>query len=112
MITKDPIEELKRRFNAKAAENITATYLLKIGGLENGPWLTKIDSGRLEVVRYEPGQSPSPDCSISVSAEDLEMIMTGKLSAMTAALSGMLAIDGELGLAMQLVPIFFNGEAF
>lgn len=112
MISAKPIEELKKRFNSSAAQNVSATYLLQITGLEDGPWLTKIDMGKLEVLPYEHGTSPSPDCTISVSAEDLEMIMTGKLSAMTAALSGMLSIDGELGLAMQLVPIFFEGQSY
>jgi hypothetical protein len=32
------------------------------------------------------------------------------MSAMTAALSGILSVDGSLGLAMQLVPIFFEGQ--
>jgi putative sterol carrier protein len=112
VVNAEPMEELKRRFNSEAAQSLSATYLLNITGLENGPWLTRIDMGRLEVTQYEHGKSPQPDCCISVSAEDLDMIMSGKLSAMTAALSGMLSIDGELGLAMQLVPIFFEGQSF
>lgn len=109
MITTSPMEELKRRFNAKAAQNLTATYLFRINGLEGGPWLTKINCGELEVLQFEPTSNVSPDCTISVSVEDLQLIMSGKLSAMTAALSGMLSVEGELGLAMQLVPVFFNG---
>ena len=112
MVSAKPIEELKKRFNSNAAQNVSATYLLQITGLEDGPWLTKIDMGKLEVLPYEHGKSPSPDCTICVSAEDLELIMEGKLSAMTAAMSGMLSIDGELGLAMQLVPIFFEGQSY
>ena len=112
MISMDPIEELKRRFNSQAAQNVTASYLLRITGIEDGPWLTKIDSGNLEVEPFVPDACAAPDCTISISKEDLELIMEGKLSAMTAAMSGMLAIDGELGLAMQLVPIFFNTQVF
>lgn len=108
MISTDPMEELKKRFNAQAAQNVTANYLMQITGTDQGPWLTMINNGELQVEPYVSGKSPSPDCTISISAEDLQLIMSGKLSAMTAAMSGMLAIDGELGLAMQLVPIFFN----
>lgn len=108
MLTTNPIDELKRRFNSRAAQNLTATYLFRIDGLEGGPWMTKIKSGELEVMQFEPTSCPSPDCTISVSATNLQLIMSGKMSAMTAALSGQLSIDGELGLAMQLVPIFFN----
>lgn len=109
-MTVNPMDELKKRFNSAAAQNVTATYLFRITGIEDGDWLAKINAGTLEVEAYKQGVSQSPDCAISVSAEDLSMIMQGKLSAMTAAMSGMLAIDGELGLAMQLVPIFFEGQ--
>ena len=110
MVSASPMDELQRRFNSAAAKNLSATYLLDITGLGGGPWLTRIDMGNLEVSPYDETKSQPWDCSISVAAEDLEMIMDGKLSAMTAALSGMLSIDGELGLAMQLVPVFFNSE--
>lgn len=110
MVSAKPMDELKRRFNSNAAQNVSAIYLMQITGLEDGPWLTKIDMGQLEVSPYVHGTSPSPDCTISISADDLQLIMEGKLSAMTAAMSGMLSIDGELGLAMQLVPIFFEGQ--
>src|SRR5579885_1233588 len=104
------IEELQKRFRPEAAKNFSATYLLSIQGMEGGHFLTRIQDGTCQIIPQD-GNTPAiePDCRISVSAEDLEMIMSGRLSAMTAALSGMLAIDGELGLAMQLVPMFFEG---
>lgn len=108
MLTTNPVDELKRRFNAQAAKNLTASFLFKIDGLEGGPWMTVITAGTLDVIAYQQGASPKPDCTISVSLEDLQAIMSGKLSAMTAAMSGMLSIDGDLGLAMQLVPVFFS----
>lgn len=110
MLATNPIEELRKRFNAKAAKNVSATYLLQITGSQGGNWLARIDCGQLELVGFEPSHNINPDCTISVAVEDLQMIMAGKLSAMTAAMSGMLSIDGELGLAMQLVPIFFEGN--
>jgi putative sterol carrier protein len=73
--------------------------------------LTKIANGNVEFEPQDPSSPAPADCVISVDAEDLDMIITGKMSAMTAALSGVLAIEGELGLAMQLVPIFFEGQA-
>jgi putative sterol carrier protein len=104
------MNELKKRFNSQAAKNVSATYLLQITGKGGGTWLAKIDSGNLEVTPFQPGSADVVDCSIAVSSEDLEMIMSGKMSAMTAALSGILSVDGSLGLAMQLVPIFFAGQ--
>ncbi len=110
----DTIEELRKRFKPENARNLSATYLITIHGNGGGAWLTKINDGQCEFIPHDQaaddGSQPA-DCLISVDAQDLELIMTGKLSAMTAALSGVLAIEGELGLAMQLVPIFFEGQA-
>lgn len=112
MLSSTTIEELRKRFKPEAAKNLSATYLIAVRGEGGGTWLTRIDDGTLEFVpQEEESLSFEPDCRISVTAEDLEMIMSGRVSAMTAALSGMLAIDGKLGLAMQLVPIFFDGPA-
>ncbi len=108
----ETIEELRKRFKPENARNLSATYLITIRGQGGGSWLTKISDGSLEMVQQDTPETPTQaDCLISVDAEDLELIMAGRLSAMTAALSGVLSIEGELGLAMQLVPIFFEGQA-
>jgi putative sterol carrier protein len=110
LIVTDPITELKKRFNPDAAKNVSATYLLQITGQGGGNFLAKIDAGKLDVEPFKGTSVQDADCTISVSVEDLGMIMSGKISAMTAALSGILSVDGSLGLAMQLVPIFFEGQ--
>jgi putative sterol carrier protein len=108
----ETIEELRKRFKPENARNLSATYLITIRGQGGGAWLTKIADGALEFTLLDNTElSKAADCMISVDAEDLDLIMTGRMSAMTAALSGVLAIEGELGLAMQLVPIFFEGQA-
>lgn len=75
--------------------------------------LTKINDGQVtfEDVSNDTDANGKADCVISVNSDDLQQILEGNMSAMTAALSGVLAIEGELGLAMQLVPIFFDGQA-
>jgi putative sterol carrier protein len=102
------IEELKKRFKKEAAQDVTATYLLSITGDNPTSILIKLDNGALSVEPVAQG-STQADCSISVGQDDFEMILDGRLSAMTAALSGIISIDGEIGMAMQLVPIFFEG---
>lgn len=118
VLADETIEELRKRFKPDKARNLSATYLINIKGQGGGAWLTKIADGTLEFTPHDPmelqseaNESLPADCMISVDAEDLDLIMSGRLSAMTAALSGVLAIEGELGLAMQLVPIFFEGQA-
>lgn len=104
------IEELRRRFKPEAARNLTATYLIHVKGPNGGAWLTSIKDGQCDI---KEATSTTPcDCKIAIEADDLEAILTGRMSAMTAALSGVLQIEGELGLAMQLVPIFFDGGPF
>jgi len=104
------IEELQKRFKPEAAKSLSATYLIAVNGPGGGAWLTKINDGTCEITPHSEAPTTEPDCKISINSEDLEMIMTGRMSAMTAALSGMLAIEGELGLAMQLVPVFFDSQ--
>ena len=110
------INELRKRFKPDAARDLNATYLISVQGEGGGAWLVKIARGECEFVPYvglpaaENNKIPA-DCAISVHVNDLELIISGRLSAMTAALSGVLAIEGELGLAMQLVPVFFEGQS-
>jgi putative sterol carrier protein len=110
------INELFKRFKPDAARSLNATYLFSVSGEGGGSWLVKIADGTCTVAPYvdntnnDNGKMPA-DCSISVHVNDLELIISGQMSAMTAALSGLLAIEGELGLAMQLLPVFFEAEA-
>jgi putative sterol carrier protein len=114
MLADETITELRKRFNSTAAQNVTATYLFNVTGEGGGSWLTTIANGNCDFVPVTNGGASGAkpvDCTISIDAQDMTMILDGRLSAMTAAMSGVLAIDGELGLAMQLVPIFFDNQA-
>lgn len=109
-----PINELRQRFKPEAASDLNATYLFSVKGEGGGDWLVKIAEGKCDFVPYlntnNGASNKAADCSISIHVNDLELIISGRLSAMTAALSGILAIEGELGLAMQLIPIFFDRQ--
>ena len=114
VLANEKIEALQKRFNANENKNLSATYLITIKGEGGGSWLTKISNGACEFTAQEPGSEEAKakaDCFISIDADDLEMILAGRMTAMTAAMSGILSIEGELGLAMQLVPVFFEGQA-
>jgi putative sterol carrier protein len=101
------INELKKRFKPQAAKDITAAYLINIKGEKGGAWLLSINNGELNVTEYQEGEAYN--CKLSINAEDMAMIIEGRMSAMTAALSGVLSVEGDLGQAMKLVPIFFEG---
>ena len=108
------INQLSKRFKPEAARDLNLTYLISVKGEGGGNWLIKIADQKCEFVPYDDNKSStegvaSPaNCAISIDATDLELIIAGRMSAMTAALSGVLSIDGELGQAMQLIPIFFE----
>jgi putative sterol carrier protein len=42
------------------------------------------------------------DCRISISADDLEALIEGKLDPTTAYMGGQLGVDGDMTLALQL----------
>lgn len=110
------INELFKRFKPDAARNLNATYLFSVRGEGGGSWLVKIANGKCDYTPYignatENNDKPPADCSISVHINDLELIISGRMSAITAALSGILAVEGELSLAMELVPVFFEKSA-
>jgi putative sterol carrier protein len=114
MLADEAINKLRERFNADAAQNTTATYLLNVKGEGGGSWIAKIANGTCEFMSVADGGANGAnqaDCTLTIEAQDLLMILDGQLSAMTAAMSGVLSIDGEIGLAMQLVPIFFDSQA-
>jgi hypothetical protein len=46
------------------------------------------------------------DCSIGVSQEDLESLMSGNLNPMTAFMSGKIKVKGDMGVAMKLQSLF------
>lgn len=46
------------------------------------------------------------DCTIKVSQDDLEKLMSGDLNPMTAFMFGKLKIDGDMSVAMKLKDLF------
>ncbi len=117
MVFQDTCEELKSRFKPEAAVNLQASYLLNLSGDGNSVFLLKINKGELDIEILDASQDNetdilnSADCCISASYEDFQSILDGKMAATTAALSGILSIDGELSLALQLLPIFFAEQS-
>jgi putative sterol carrier protein len=108
------LNQLFARFKPEAATSLNATYLFSVNGDGGGRWLVKIANGACEVIPYVDNNGTdkmAADCAISVHINDLDRIISGQMSAMTAALSGLLSIEGELGLAMQLLPVFFEPQA-
>lgn len=54
------------------------------------------------VVSNEPAPS---DCTIAISREDLDALLSGELEPMSAFMSGKLAVTGDMNVAMRLSQI-------
>ncbi len=46
------------------------------------------------------------DCTVNVTSENFERLLTGDLNPMTAFMTGKIKIDGDMGVAMKLQNLF------
>jgi len=103
------IAQLNERFDAALAGKNTIAYVFNITGDEGGIWLLQIANGTCQfILQKELPQDARIPCFITIDTRDLEMILDGRMTAMTATLAGMLAVKGDMNLAMLLVPMFFE----
>ena len=90
-------------FNAEAVPGLSATYQFNLSGAQGGTYHMIVQAQACSV---HEGRHQAPDVVLSMTAEDCLLIMSGKLNGVTAALSGRVQLDGDLGLAMHLKSLF------
>ncbi len=87
------LQELTERVRGAAAGSAqTRPVTLDLG--DTG--LIHLEGG---VVGHDDGPA---DCRITLSADNLEALMDGRLDPTTAYMTGDLAVSGDMGLALQL----------
>jgi len=96
-------EALPSRFHAAAAEGVTAVYQFDLSGDEGGHYQLRIAD---QTCRVSLGIHPSPDVTLQMAGEDCVAILDGRLSGVSAFLSGRLKMEGDLGLAVRLAAFF------
>jgi len=96
-------EALPSRFRPDAAEGVNAVYQFDLSGEEGGQYQLHV-AGRS--CRVCGGVHAAPNVTLSMAGEDCVAILEGKLSGVSALLSGRLKIDGDMGLAMRLAAFF------
>ena len=96
-------EALPSRFHAAAAEGVTAVYQFDLSGDEGGHYQLHIAD---RTCRVSPGIHPSPDVTLRMAGEDCVAILDGRLSGVSAFLSGRLKMEGGVGLAVKLAAFF------
>jgi putative sterol carrier protein len=96
-------EALPSRFHAAAAEGVTAVYQFDVSGDEGGQYQLHIAD---KTCRVSPGVHPAPNVTLRMAGEDCMAILDGRLTGVSAYLSGRLKMEGDLGLAMRLTAFF------
>lgn len=99
MTAKDVISEMEARITsdpAKTAEEIDGVFKFVVTGDAGGTWVVNCrDVGVTE------GDGDA-ECTITVGDETFVAIADGSMDAMQAFMTGMIQIEGDMGLAMKL----------
>jgi putative sterol carrier protein len=93
-------ETLESRVDESKTAGLTATYLFDVDGA--GRWTVDVKNGKLSVT--EGGDEA--DCTISVSKENFEQLISRDLNPTTAYMTGKLKVKGDMSAAMKLQKLF------
>ncbi|TSA04439.1 MAG: sterol-binding protein [Nitrospiraceae bacterium] len=96
-------EALPSRFRPDAADGVNAVYQFDLSGEEGGQYQLHVADRSCRVCG---GVHPSPNVTLSMAGKDCVEVLEGRLSGMSALLSGRLKIVGDMGLAMQMAAFF------
>jgi len=100
---KQAFDMMASRFNKEAAKGLKAVYVFDLSGDGGGKWNVSIDNDKCEV---KEGPHPSPNITISMTAQDYLDMLSGKLNGQVAFMSGKLRIAGDMGLALRMQSLF------
>lgn len=103
-----PVSEIVARMKIVIGTNCGLGGTLKFDFGEPG---SVFIDGRCVPNSVSLGDGRPADCTISVSVENFEEMVEGKLDGMTAFMQGKLKVSGEMGLAMKIGPILEKGRA-
>ncbi|HBF41963.1 MAG TPA: hypothetical protein DDW19_09460 [Anaerolineaceae bacterium] len=97
------MKELENSFLPEKSEGMKGEFQCHITGIENGEWLMRVGDAKC---RITPGSVEMPLASLSLSSEDLDALLTGKLDPMKALLTGRIELKGDVGVVLKFLPMF------
>jgi putative sterol carrier protein len=100
---RESFEAMPSRFRADKAAGTNATIQYDISGEGGGTWNAVIKDGACTV---NQGAAPSPNLTLSISAQDWVDMLSGKQSGQMLFMSGKLKVKGDMGLALRLQSLF------
>ena len=80
-------------------KGVSAVYQFDLSGDNGGVFHAVVDDGKATVVE---GAHDSPNITISMTADDFDAMLDGKLNATSAFMAGKLKVKGDMSLAMKL----------
>ncbi len=93
-------ETLESRIDPAKAAGINSSYLFDVGG--SGQWKVDVDDSGVSVTEG----AAEADCTIAVSEDNFQRLVSGELNPMTAYMTGKLKVKGDTGAAMKLQKLF------
>ncbi len=99
--TREFFQTLESRVDPAKAAGINSSYLFDVDGA--GRWLVDVRDEGVQVTENGEGGG---DCTIAVSDENFERLVSGELNPMTAYMTGKLKVKGDMGAAMKLQKLF------
>jgi putative sterol carrier protein len=97
------LAELVQRFRPEAAQGLEAVYELRLSGDGGGTWHMVVLDQTCQILE---GAAPEPTTIISLSSQDWQALIAGKMDAFTALLQGKLTVHGDMNLATRLPGLF------
>jgi putative sterol carrier protein len=94
---------LPQAFLSERAAGINATVCMQVTGAGGGSWYITIKDQQCAVSQTAV---PNPRLTISMTAQDANLILAGKLDAMKAYMQGKLRMTGDMNLAMRFTSLF------
>ncbi len=96
------LDNLNKKIEAADPEKmkgVSAVYQFDLSGDNGGVFHVKVDDGKANVAEEA---HDSPNITISMSADDFNDMLEGKLNATSAFMAGKLKVKGDMSLAMKL----------
>ncbi len=98
--------ELPQRFQPEKAKGLETLYAFTLTGAKGGSWWVKVKENRCEVGKGQPSPDSLPIVRVTITAENWLKILSGSLDPLTAYLTGLLKIEGDLDSARRFAEAF------
>ena len=95
---------LPTRFKPDKAEGFEAVAQVNIAGACGGNWIMTVKNQKIDT---REGVSPNPSITLKMADTDFVAMVNGKLSAVTAFMTGKLEFTGNMGIGLRLLDMGF-----